>query len=48
MPIIKVNLPPNTEIYLEALRHIAEFELWDTHEFINGFASLFGILEYVS
>jgi len=48
MPIIKVNLPPNTEIYLEALRHIAEFELWDSHNMITGFASLFGIAEYVS
>ena len=48
MPIIKVNLPPNTEVFLEAIRHIAEFELWDSHRMITGFASIFGIAEYVS
>ena len=48
MPIIKVNLPPNTEIYLEALRHVAEFELWDSHNMITWVAGLFGIPEYIS
>ena len=31
MPIIKVNLPPNTEIFLESIRHVAEFEIFDSH-----------------
>lgn len=47
-PIIKVNLPPNAEIFLEALRHVAEFEPWDTHSFIRGLGSLFGIPVHVS
>lgn len=47
MPIIRVNLPPNVEIFLESMRHIAEFTLFDTHAFISGFAGIFGIPEYV-
>lgn len=47
MPIIKVNLPPNVEIFLESMRHIAEFRLFDTHALISGFAGIFGIPEYV-
>jgi len=46
MPIIKVNLPPNLEIFLESMRHVAEFTLFDTHAFISWFASIFGIPEY--
>lgn len=48
MPIIKVNLPPNTEIFLESIRHIAEFRLFDTHDFISAFASILGIPEYIA
>ena len=48
MPIIKVNLPPNAEIYLNAMRKVAEFELWDSHAMVAGFASLFGIPEFIS
>jgi len=48
MPIIKVNLPPNAEIFLESMRHIAEFTLFDTHLVISAFASIFGISEYVA
>ena len=43
MPIIRVNLPPNAEIFLESMRHVAEFELFDTHAFINMLSSLVGI-----
>lgn len=47
MPIIKVNLPPNAEIFLESMRHIAEFRIFDTHGFISAFASMFSIPEYI-
>ena len=48
MPIIKVNLPPNTEIFLESMRHVAEFELFDSHSIINSLASLLGIKAHSS
>ena len=35
MPIIQVNLPPNTEIFLESMRHVAEFEPFNSHGFIK-------------
>ena len=47
-PIIKVNLPPNAEVHLEAMRHIAEFEPWDSHSLVTAIASIFGIPEYIS
>lgn len=43
MPIIKVNFPPNAEIFLELMRHVAEFELFDTHSLIGAFGNIFGI-----
>ena len=46
MPIIKVNLPPNAEIFLESMRHVAEFELFDSHAFINWASNLVGIPEH--
>ena len=46
MPIIRVNLPPNAEIFLESMRHVAEFELFDSHAFINFFSKLVGLPEH--
>ena len=46
MPIIKVNLPPNTEIFLESMRHVAEFELFDSHSLLNALSSALGIPEH--
>jgi len=46
MPIIRVNLPPNAEIFLESMRHVAEFEFFDSHKFINFASSLAGIPEH--
>jgi len=46
MPIIRVNLPPNVEIFLESMRHVAEFTLFDTHAVISWLAGIFGIPEY--
>lgn len=46
MPIIKVNLPPNTEIFLESMRHIGEFKLFDTHELIISITNLLGLAKH--
>ena len=46
MPIIKVNLPPNTEIFLESMRHIGEFKLFDTHDLIVYITYLLGFPEH--
>ena len=46
MPIIKVNLPPNTEIFLESMRNVAEFKLFDSHLLLNALSSVLGISEH--
>ena len=46
MPIIRVNLPPNAEIFLESMRHVAEFEFFDSHAFINFAASVLGLPDH--
>jgi len=43
LPIIKVNLPPNAEIFLESMRHVAEFEFFDSHALINFAATALGL-----
>jgi len=46
MPIIKVNLPPNAEIFLESMRHIGEFKLFDTHELIEYLTKVVGLSKH--
>ena len=39
-------MPPNLEIFLESMRHIGEFKLFDTHELIEWITEALGFPEH--